>query len=584
MTQLDLRIRPLGLVASVMLVLSGCASNRVTPSNWAGQLPELERAAARSPQDVDAWTQYGIAADLAGETEVAIDALGHAIELSPGSPEAGLPLARLLIDAGRLDRAEATMASLEPRNEADAELLRSARMRLDRARLVEQMRELARREASLDGRLPEGESIGVLDFQVAGASSVDASNEAGEGASNADASNETVGGASRVDASNGAVGGESRRASNEPDDGGSGSVSTLGTSRYVGLGKALTAVVTTELSRLRDVRVLERQNLQVLVDELDLVESQRARKPEQPSLDPVESLRGVQQRLALLRPDPSAAPFYQAEIDGRPGPGTESAVRSFQAHRGLSPDGIPGPRTQSELEDAIAQLYQSPSSSPLREPALRSAPRAGRLLGARHLLGGELAVVGDRDIEVRSRTLDARDGALVSEADLTVALDEFHRVPGRIVLTAADDLSIPLDDSERRRLEDLPPVTRSLSAFLAFGRGLEYEDRGLWREAASEYENAVRLAPEFDLARERVEVVRIGSASFEQSLQRTVRSVNATVRASSRAVEEALGAVGTGTKEGSSRDDGEDGSRAVQTDGSLPVGTVVVNGQIPVGR
>ncbi|MEZ4649497.1 MAG: peptidoglycan-binding protein [Candidatus Eisenbacteria bacterium] len=514
----------LALVVAPLLVLIGCASTQVVPEAWVQQLPELEEAANRSPQDAEAWTQYGIAADLAGESETALGALGHAFELSPGSTDAGLPLARLLIEAGELDRADALLAALEPQNDDQAQLLRSARLRLDRARLVEQMRELAGREASLDGRLLQGESIGVLDFSVTG------------------------------DAS------------------------------YTGLGKALTAVVTTELSRLRDVRVLERQNLQVLVDEIELAESQQARKPEQPSLDPVDSLRGVQQRLALLRPDPSAPPFYRSAVDGLPGPGTTSAVREFQAHAGLSPDGIPGAQTQAALEEAIAQLYQSPSSSPLREPALRSAPRAGRLLGAKHLLGGELAIVDGEDISIRSRAVDSRDGALVSEADLTASLDDFHRVPGQIVLATADDLTIPLNDEERRRLEDLPPVTRSLSAFLAFGRGLEYEDRGLWREAAAEYENALRLAPEFDLARERVEVVRIGSASFEQSLQRTVRTVNATVRASSRAVEEALGAVGTGTKEGSSRDDGEDGSRAVQTDGSLPVGTVVVNGQIPVGR
>ena len=560
MTRLDKR----PIVASIVLATScgvlclvpGCASSVPESGDWSREIPVLAAECRGNPHDPEVWTRLGVAYDFAGQDGEAIEALERAVALAPGSADAGLPLVRLQLDAGNLDRAESLLGSIQPRDENESGLLRSARMQLERERLVLRMRELARQEATLEGRTISGGTIGVLDFPV---------NRPGGRAPD---------GEGRTGAPDG------RTVADDGPDSANGAEDP----RYRGLGRALSAVLTTELSQLPEIRVLERQNLQVLMDEIELAESQNPRKPAQPGdLAPIESLRGIQQRLSFLRPSSGAAPFYSAAVDGLPGPGTTRAIQDFQASRGLAADGILGPRTQSTLQEAIDELYENPSRSPEREPAIRSAPRAGRLLGARHLLGGEIAVLADQEISVRSRVVDSRDGALVSEADVDLPLEEFHRVPGQIILETAADLDLQLDEETRRRLQDLPPVTRSLAAFLAFGRGLEYEDRGLWREASAEYESALRLAPEFEMARERVEVVRIGSASFEQSLQRTVQSVAQVARNSSRVTEEALGAVGTGTKEGGRRDDSGDGSRAVQTDGP-PSGTVRVEGQIPVGR
>jgi hypothetical protein len=69
---------------------------------------------------------------------------------------------------------------------------------------------------------------------------------------------------------------------------------------------------------------------------------------------------------------------------------------------------------------------------------------------------------------------------------------------------------------------------------LAFGRGLEYEDLGLWENAAAEYAEAPRLAPEFDLVRQRAERVSFGSASFDQAIRRRITAAAATTPHSNR--------------------------------------------------
>ena len=47
--------------------------------------------------------------------------------------------------------------------------------------------------------------------------------------------------------------------------------------------------------------------------------------------------------------------YYTIRVDGISGPGTEQAVREFQAAEGLEVDGIPGKLTQAALLDAVAK-------------------------------------------------------------------------------------------------------------------------------------------------------------------------------------------------------------------------------------
>lgn len=504
------------------LVLIGCAGTTPRdPEAVRARLPELAAAATADSLDPRANADYGLALHLLGEDEAALPVLRRAVAADPRQYDAALAMGSILLDRGELDEAERAVQSAEATDSESARLLQSFRARIEHDRLRKRMHELARSEQSIPvDRIPE-RSIGVLDFTTDGA----------------------------------------------PEN-------------LQGLGKAMTAVLTTKLTRLQELQVVERQKLEVLLDEMRLAGAASPREPDPAAFDPVGTVRGQQQRLALLRD--RGAPFYTGTIDGVPGPATRSAIRAFQQSRGLAADGVAGSRTQSALESAVAERASSSSDLPeLVEFEVQPLPRAGRLLGARRILSGNIAVAEEERLRVHSQIVDTIDGAIVSDAQVERPLSEFHRIPGELVVRTAEGIGIPLDETTRRELLEAPPVTSSLAAFLAYGRGLTYEDQGLWENAAAEYADALRLSPEFDLARQRVEMVRFGTGEFEQSLRRNIAVAAAAQRSRNPVAGRALGAVGAETAESEMRDDAGDLDRAVQTDGA-PFGTVRVSGQVPV--
>lgn len=528
---------PCVLAAWIATAQMGCAHAPSSSSDWIGEIPRLAAEVEANPMEPEVWYRLGVAHEFSRQPGEAIAAFQKALERDSSHEGARLGAIRLNVEIDRLDQAEMLLAGL---GQGDtSEFGASARRLVDHGRLRARMKSLAQMETGRSGQTVVDGTIGVVDFS-------------------------------------------------ENDD----------QSAVQGFGKALTAIVTTELSKLEGVRVLERQNLQILLDEMERTApvGDTGNSASDSSIDarlglsPVETLEGVLQRLALLRPSDDAEVFYTGPIEGESTSETRDAIRAFQAWRGLGADGIPGPRTQRALASAVTELTgpvrPDPVPAPTKAPSQaggveRFAPQAGRMLGARHLLGGWVAVGNDR-VETRGRVVDSTTGALVTEELFDAPLSEFFRLPGEIVLRTASALDIPMDDATIRDLQSLPPATKSLAAFLAFGRGLEHEDQGRWREASEEYATALRLSPEFAVARGRVEGVKLGSASFEQSLQRSARSVNRARRVS-RATERAMGSVGAGTEANAERSDEENPSRAVQTDGGV-FGSVRVRGQIPVEK
>ncbi|MEF2551774.1 peptidoglycan-binding domain-containing protein [Aurantimonas sp. A2-1-M11] len=73
-----------------------------------------------------------------------------------------------------------------------------------------------------------------------------------------------------------------------------------------------------------------------------------------PALMPVPLVREVQAALA-------EAGFYQANVDGRPGPATQAAITAFQKDQGLPTDGAATPLLLAQIRQVTAQ---APNPSP----------------------------------------------------------------------------------------------------------------------------------------------------------------------------------------------------------------------------
>lgn len=546
----------LGMLALLPFLAACGASAPRAGGDAAANAARLERELQQAPGDPVRLEAYGLAlAELDRDSE-AMEAFEAAFDRDPGRIGAALALGRAAVEREEHDRAEEIYRRARPASGEQRELIRAAEAGVARARLAVEMRHrLAEERAIEPASLPE-QSLAVVEF--APAPGVPAA--------------------------------------------------------YTAFGKALGAVVTTELSQVTDLRLVERRRLAALLAEIERHEAGRRgaagaesdASPAGPAegrsridgaaLAEVTTALGVQQRLAELRPAAEGPPYYTGRLDGISGPGTRAAIEAFQREQGLTADGVAGERTQRALEELFqgyrASLVETErGADPMGAPALaqaaeRHGPRAGRILGARRLLGGifEAPPEGvEGAVTVHARLVDTVDGAGVAEFTTQQPLERFGQVAGEVVLRTCEALRLPLTPEQLRRLASLPPATRSMAAFLAFGRGIDFEERGLYDEAAAAYAEALRLDARFALARERAAVVPLGTQGLTQAMTRTIQTATRALRGASRAtIDRTLGAVGTGIAAETPRNDSGDPGRSVQADGP-PTGSIRVIGQIPVG-
>ncbi len=514
---------------SVVLLLSslfmGCAGTTPEPRTLEqlnALLPELEARMAADPGNADAQAAYGLALYQLRRNDDAELHLREALTMDSEQAAAAVALATLLKARGDLSGALAVCGEATPQGKEDVELVRAESERIRYALLREQMVQLARTERERETTSRPDGTLAVETF-----------------------------------------------ASDHPDP------------NLQHLGKAVAVMLTTDLATLPGLRMVERQRFSVLQDELALAQATVAveGKSSLPDdLDPITEVSGLQQRLAVLRPSPEQPPFYVGAADGLMGPGTRTAIRDFQAWAGLDADGVPGPATHEALEDALVEAYPAPVVVVDRD----TAPRAGLLLGAEKVLSGRVEQASMLDVAVRASFVDVESGESRVPIYSSQRLDEFYRLSADLTLQTADGWGIQLTPEQRQALLQKPPPTRSLSAFLAFGHGVDLEDKGRLDEAAEAYGEALRLDPQFSMARERVEVWSTTSASFQQSIQRTTQAALRTVSGSRATLANAMGAVGTGVQEDDVRTDDKN-DRTAQASGP-PEGSVQVGGQIPVPK
>ncbi len=260
-----------------------------------------------------------------------------------------------------------------------------------------------------------------------------------------------------------------------------------------------------------------------------------------------ETLRWMQGRIPLVRRqemtlEARAALEREVEMADQPIDGSAVAVLPF-IYEGADPQYAPLGRALSEMivtdlaqVDRVTVLERLRIQALLDELALAeeervdpaTAARSGRLLGAGRVVQGRLQ--GDDVLMSVLAGLVSSDAAdelsTWSEEDRLEAIFEMQN---RLTLGLFESMGVELTAAERDRIMEQP--TRSLEALLAFGQGLEAEDRGDFQAAAAFYRQAAELDPEFEEVQERAEDAQVtaeaegelpGDALEDQLLGETV--------------------------------------------------------------
>ncbi len=137
-----------------------------------------------------------------------------------------------------------------------------------------------------------------------------------------------------------------------------------------------------------------------------------------------------------------------------------------------------------------------------------TAPRVGRIVGARRLVLGSIGSIsgGNRTILIDARIADVADGTVRPAVTATAPLADILAAEKELVLRIFDQLGVNLTPAERATISERQ--TRDLGALLAYGRAVRFETEGRYADAEEQYAEALRIDPAFRLADLRLREVR----------------------------------------------------------------------------
>jgi len=135
-----------------------------------------------------------------------------------------------------------------------------------------------------------------------------------------------------------------------------------------------------------------------------------------------------------------------------------------------------------------------------------SAPRVGRLVGARRIVVGRLAERRAGELTIDLTVADAANAQVATVSPAIARAADAIEAEKALAFRLFDRLGVTLAPSERAAVEQRQ--TQNLGALLAYGRAVRYEVWGRYDLAAREYAEAARRDPGFGLARTRAEAAR----------------------------------------------------------------------------
>ena len=138
-----------------------------------------------------------------------------------------------------------------------------------------------------------------------------------------------------------------------------------------------------------------------------------------------------------------------------------------------------------------------------------TAPRVGKLVGARRLVLGALSQRPGGQLAIDARVADVVTGNVRAGVSATAPLADILTAEKDLALRLLTQLGVNLTPAARARIEERP--TRNIAALLAYSRAVRYEVRADYQRAATEYRSALRLDPSFTLANDKLSQIPGGS-------------------------------------------------------------------------
>lgn len=158
----------------------------------------------------------------------------------------------------------------------------------------------------------------------------------------------------------------------------------------------------------------------------------------------------------------------------------------------------------------------------------KNSLRFGKLVGARNLIKGSYIIMNDRKMTLDAGVFGAGQADLPTNFSFDGNLTLLFQMEKQLVLSIVGYFGIVLTPQEREKLLKIP--TEKIDAFLSYCKGLDAKDRNDFKSSSRYFQDALKIDPDFLLARDQLVMPDIWSVTHNQNLNRMSFEVDQLIR------------------------------------------------------
>ena len=162
-----------------------------------------------------------------------------------------------------------------------------------------------------------------------------------------------------------------------------------------------------------------------------------------------------------------------------------------------------------------------------------TAPRIGRIIGARRLILGGVRQLPGGDVQITAQVADVVTHRVTNAVTARAPLSRIFEAETQLAFQIFTALGVTLTPAERTAIEQAP--TRNVAALLAYSRGVREESYGRYGAAAQQYRAALAADPNFTAANLRMTHLGGTIAASAPNGRRSTRAASSGNRAAQMA-------------------------------------------------
>jgi tetratricopeptide (TPR) repeat protein len=132
-----------------------------------------------------------------------------------------------------------------------------------------------------------------------------------------------------------------------------------------------------------------------------------------------------------------------------------------------------------------------------------NAPRIGKIVGAAKIVTGQVTLLDGEHVGIDCGIIDVGPGLAEYPGRQEGKLAETFAMQKKLTLSIIQKLGYEITPAIKNQIDKSP--TESFLALLAFSRGLDYADQGLYPLAEAEFKTALAEDPHFEVAKQQLD-------------------------------------------------------------------------------